>query len=528
MSKPRPPLEEMTLRQLRKIASVLHISRYSRMRKAQLLKAIQIKKKNLQSDTIIDSPIKKKLLKSINTNNLINKENFTDLLGLKNVASEDKEKKYPTNPIEDNFSSDWLTDVDDELGELPQWYGEKKIVLMATDPQWAYAYWDISPEEKDKLRQQGGINLSLRLYDVTGIDSDYKKTGNSLEYICNESAHDWYIPIPSSDRDYYVEIGYRCIDGKWLSLARSEPVHIPSLYPSDWEEDIFVSVPWEKPLTSEKISILPSNNVRRLKRKSKLLFSSFASRVDGSLYGKFDHIPGSISFINPVSSYQFASGGSGIGMWSSGSGLMSGIGMWASGAGLMSGIGMWSSGAGLMSGAGMWASGAGLMSGAGLSRQFWLMANAKLTIYGATVPNAKVTISNQEIELDTDGTFRFQVSFPDGVIDCPIVAVSADGEETRSIEMKFDRQTNFSQPEVEEASKNLAQEEQTSSIQKTINAQTNLSATDDEQDDNTSDRFPPIDSTDDNRDDNASDWFPPVDSTDNEDDISDWFPPIRP
>jgi uncharacterized protein len=42
MSSPkRPPLEEMTLRQLRRVASEYGISRYSRMRKEDLLRAIQ-------------------------------------------------------------------------------------------------------------------------------------------------------------------------------------------------------------------------------------------------------------------------------------------------------------------------------------------------------------------------------------------------------------------------------------------------------------------------------------------------------
>ena len=50
----------MTLRQLRKIASLHNIPRYSRMRKAQLLKTIQIKQNNLQSDNFIHSEIKKK------------------------------------------------------------------------------------------------------------------------------------------------------------------------------------------------------------------------------------------------------------------------------------------------------------------------------------------------------------------------------------------------------------------------------------------------------------------------------------
>ena len=41
MAKERPPLEEMTLRQLRKVASEYSVSRYSRMRKSQLLAAVQ-------------------------------------------------------------------------------------------------------------------------------------------------------------------------------------------------------------------------------------------------------------------------------------------------------------------------------------------------------------------------------------------------------------------------------------------------------------------------------------------------------
>ncbi|WP_044258688.1 Rho termination factor N-terminal domain-containing protein, partial [Richelia intracellularis] len=41
MAKKRLPIKDMTLRQLRKVASEYGISRYSRMRKAQLLEAIQ-------------------------------------------------------------------------------------------------------------------------------------------------------------------------------------------------------------------------------------------------------------------------------------------------------------------------------------------------------------------------------------------------------------------------------------------------------------------------------------------------------
>jgi hypothetical protein len=89
------------------------------------------------------------------------------------------------------------------------------------------------------------------------------------------------------------------------------------------------------------------------------------------------------------------------------------------------------------------------MSGVGFSasappirpRKFWLIADAELIVYGATEPDATVTIGGRPIKLNPDGTFRFQMSFQDGLIDYPIMAVAADGEQTRSIHMKFNRET---------------------------------------------------------------------------------------
>jgi hypothetical protein len=70
-----------------------------------------------------------------------------------------------------------------------------------------------------------------------------------------------------------------------------------------------------------------------------------------------------------------------------------------------------------------------------------LVADAELIVYGATEPDATVTIGGRPIKLNSDGTFRFQMSFQDGLIDYPILAVAADGEQTRSIHMKFERET---------------------------------------------------------------------------------------
>lgn len=40
----------------------------------------------------------------------------------------------------------------------------------------------------------------------------------------DELAREWYLPISVSDRNYVLDIGYRCFDGRWLILARSASV----------------------------------------------------------------------------------------------------------------------------------------------------------------------------------------------------------------------------------------------------------------------------------------------------------------
>jgi hypothetical protein len=319
-----------------------------------------------------------------------------------------------------------LSAVDDGLGDLPGGYGESRIVLLPRDPQWAYAYWDVPNDHKEDLRRQGGQQLALRLYDVTDIHLDYQSPHNVQEYLCDEMAREWYMPIPVSDRDYVVDIGYRCADGRFLVLARSAPVKVPPVYPSDWVEDVFVTVDWEESLIGKTVYQLVPPSKRQTAVDSPIYQQIYgmaqdaeAQRVAGSMFGSMQHVPGSVpgSLMmaeQAISSYIFPSG---VGMWALPT--VSGINM--------SGVGM---------------SGAGFASAPPVQpRKFWLVADAELIVYGATEPDATVTIGGRPIKLNPDGTFRFQMSFQDGLIDYPIMAVAADGVQTRSVHMKFTRET---------------------------------------------------------------------------------------
>jgi hypothetical protein len=76
-------------------------------------------------------------------------------------------------------------------------------------------------------------------------------------------------------------------------------------------------------------------------------------------------------------------------------------------------------------------------------RGFWFNVNAELIIYGATEPDAKVTIGDRQIKLRPDGSFSFRFALPDGEYSLPAAAHSADGEETRQAHLKFGRSTAY-------------------------------------------------------------------------------------
>ncbi|MBW3585292.1 MAG: DUF4912 domain-containing protein [Cyanobacteria bacterium 0813] len=427
MAKERPPLEEMTLRQLRRVASECGVSRYSRMRKSQLLASIQ----EIQRTKFSYSPSRK-----LEAQEAVEAAKFE-------LGQEDR-------------TGGSLSSVDEGLADLPNGYGESRVVLMPRDPEWAYTYWDIPNARKEELRRQGGQQLALRIYDVTDVNLDNQSPHSIQEYPCDELAREWYVPIPVSDRDYAIDIGYRCADGRWLVLARSAQVRVPPVYPSDWIEDQFITLDWEEELQGKTFAELvpPAKKVAQAVNgngysTSNAIYeqifgmaeSAESLRVAGSVFGSMPHVAGSVQQVGiheqALSSYVFPSG---VGMWAAPtmSGLTtSGVGM----SGLtMSGVGM----SGLtMSGFGM--SGVG-MSGVGFAapmrpRQFWLVADAELIVYGATEPDATVYVGGQPIKLNADGTFRFQMSFQDGLIDYPIFAVAADGEQNRAIHMKFERET---------------------------------------------------------------------------------------
>ncbi len=102
-----------------------------------------------------------------------------------------------------------------------------RLILTPRTPQEAHAYWEVSETDKAALRAQGGERLVLRIHDITDTNLD-GQPDSTWDYDCQETDTDKTVPIHRGDRDYSAELGYYTPENRWLSLARSSPIYLPS------------------------------------------------------------------------------------------------------------------------------------------------------------------------------------------------------------------------------------------------------------------------------------------------------------
>ena len=117
---------------------------------------------------------------------------------------------------------------------------ETRVVFLPRDPHWAYVFWEISDDDRDRALREGVQQLCLRVADVTGLAGGSSHLHTLQEVVVDSHATEWYLPVPLSDRDYRVELGYRKAGGGWISLAYSSVARVPALHPSEQILDQFV------------------------------------------------------------------------------------------------------------------------------------------------------------------------------------------------------------------------------------------------------------------------------------------------
>jgi hypothetical protein len=346
----------------------------------------------------------------------------------------------PTAPVE-KFKTE---------GELPESYGTKAILLAARDPHWLYTHWDLTSDQQRRYNAfSRDSHMVLRVY----VDAAGGKRASEV-HVHPESRH-WFVHVPQANTRYVAELGYYSAADRWTVVSTSAATLTPPDAVSANTSAEFGTIPFEVPM--EKLLSLVKEAVRENAPLAQALQELRAEGYTGlpqfdagqQSTGKAPSVPWTPSEWTPAQERALAEV---VSMdhvrrvWmgsleitelirrqivqelvSGAAGELGGISSPApiSPAGAVTGISSPS------------------RKAADQPKGFWFNVNAELIVYGATEPDASVTIGGRKIKLRPDGSFSYRFALPDGNYEMPVVAISADETDGRAAEMKFSRSTEY-------------------------------------------------------------------------------------
>jgi len=367
-------------------------------------------------------------------------------------------------------------------GELPDSYGTKKLFLTARDPHWLYAHWDLTRDQQNEYN-----TLSTDGHLVLRIFAGRIEGHPACEIHVHPESRHWFAHVERAGASYAAELGYYSSLGQWKRVAVSSGTVTPPDAAAAESEAEFATIPFEFPFPklmhiveeavrdnvplAQAIEELRRHGHPDLPRFSSTGFCSTAiapspvaapeagvAAIAGSPAAAAPPRPvkgsceprvwtpeqeralakiikidetrrvwmGSLEITELIRRRLVLEASSPVAGFTSPAGYVPG--------GVSSA---------LAAVAAFASPGSSPAAPAEKPKSFWFNVNAELIIYGATEPNARVTLGGHEIKLRADGTFSFRFSLPDGKYDLPAVAVSADGTDGRAAELKFSRETEY-------------------------------------------------------------------------------------
>lgn len=246
-----------------------------------------------------------------------------------------------------------------------------------------FVYWEITDNSKAGVCKKYGQDIFerakqvIRVYDISGPDSIDPGGQKSFDIPVRVDTKSWYINVHESGRLYRCELGLVTQEGGFISLVRTNTVKLPAGRVSDSTDAEWISV------TPDFDRLLQLSGVEYIGKGSGEVAKSLAQR------------------------------------WEMLRAVFSRASSW--------GVSSMSSQA--------------PQQQKPVEKKFWLVADCELILYGATEPDAFVTVSGRKVNLNPDGTFSMRFAFPVGGMDLPVKAVSKDEIDSREINIKAARTT---------------------------------------------------------------------------------------
>lgn len=327
-------------------------------------------------------------------------------------------------------------------GELPAAYGTRQLWLTARDPHWLYAHWDLSPEEMDVLEGRAAAgHLGLRVHE------NAVGPGAVVEVPLARGARSWFVHVGRAGVRYVAELGYVASEVGWQTILTSNGVTAPraAAEVEAGERVQFATIPIDVPF-----GVVVEKVAQAARRDEPLAQALDALRAQG-----FVDLPAPAAARDPVWTPTHERALAEVlrvdeerRVWVSSldvTGLVA--------RGLEAGAGVPEGGlseqpsspsSGFAGGeVGGMSSPAGAQGSGERPRGFWFNVNAELVVYGATEPDAQVTIAGKAVRLRPDGSFSLRFALPDGDYDLRVVARAKSGDDGRSADLEFRRHTQY-------------------------------------------------------------------------------------
>jgi hypothetical protein len=258
--------------------------------------------------------------------------------------------------------------------DLPDEYGDTRIVLLVRDPEWLYAYWEINDATRAELdlpRTGHNRRMVVRMYNINGRNWPAEAAHYFYDVDVSPFSNNWYIRVNEPESRWCAELGMIDEDRNYICIARSNVVATPSETMSP-ETDTEWMVVEE---TYRKLYDLGGGYAAAGERVggSEELLRHIQKQVLPGLKG--EAVPGSAAF-----------GGA-----------------------------------------------SRAAAQVETAKAFWLQVHTELILYGATEPDATVTVQGRPVKLYPDGTFSMRFALPDGEQSLPVRASNKDGDMTRVI-----------------------------------------------------------------------------------------------
>lgn len=183
-------------------------------------------------------------------------------------SARNKQKKHTLRPLpvvaREEFAEELAIPVNfppkpavkPDMPEIPWHYGIDRMMLMVRDPNWIFAYWEISATKQQEFTNLYGAEAwnnsrsVLRVYDITGIDGFNGTNANDyMDISIGDYVDSWHIDVARPNSSFCVDLGRLFPDGTFVTLLRSNIVQTPSMAISNlldeewmWIEGIYRTI----------------------------------------------------------------------------------------------------------------------------------------------------------------------------------------------------------------------------------------------------------------------------------------------